>query len=77
MCSSDLALRTDSGFYGGDFDAEIVSRIKAAVKDKCTVKADNVNTLTEMQTAVDMGAGVIGSKNAVDLARLILKSVEE
>ncbi len=71
------ALRTDSGFYGGGFDAEIVSRIKAAVKDKCTVKADNVNTLTEMQTAVDMGAGVIGSKNAVDLARLILKSVEE
>ena len=71
------ALRTDSGFYGGDFDADIVSRIKAAVKDKCTVKADNVNTLTEMQTAVDMGAGVIGSKNAVDLARLILKSVEE
>ena len=33
--------------------------------------------MRKVMAAVDMGAGVIGSKNAVDLARLILKSVEE
>lgn len=77
-CSVGItALRTHSGFYGDEFNAETVSRVKTAVKDKCTVKADGVNTIYDMQTAVDMGAGVIGSKNAVDLARLILKSAEE
>lgn len=71
------ALRTASGFYGGEFNAETVAQIKTAVKDKCTVKADGAHTVYDMQTAVDMGAGVIGSKNAADIARLILKSVEE
>ena len=49
--------------------------MKSAVKDRCTIKADGVSNLTEMQSAVDMGAGIIGSKNALDLAELILGTV--
>ena len=56
------------------YDGETLTKIKTAVKDKCTVKADGVSTFTEMQTAVDMGAGIIGSKSALDLAYLILKT---
>lgn len=71
------SLRTCSGEYGGGFDPDVVSQIKSSVKDKCTVKVDGVTTATEMNIAVDMGAGIIGSKNAADLARLIIKSAED
>ncbi len=66
------ALRSQSGFFGGTFDGEIIAKMKTAVKDKCTIKADGVTNLADMGIAVDMGAGVIGSKNALDLAQLIL-----
>ena len=61
----------------GDFQPEIIAKVKCAVKDKCTVKADGVSTLADMQTAVDMGAGIVGSKRAQDLAHLIYQTVEE
>ena len=70
------SLRTHSGYFGGGFDGEVILRMKAAVKDKCTIKADGVSNISDMGIAVDMGAGIIGSKNAVDLAQLILNTVD-
>ncbi len=69
------SLRTHSGYFGGSFDGEVVSRMKAAVKDKCTIKADGISNISDMDIAVDMGAGIIGSKCALDLAQLILNAV--
>ena len=66
------SLRTSSCI---GYESDVVSKMKSAVKDKCTIKADGVSNLSEMQSAVDMGAGVIGSKNALDLAQLILGAV--
>lgn len=70
------SIRTSSGFYGAGFNPEIVSAIKNVVKDKCTIKADGVSTLGDMETALNMGAGIVGCKNATDLARLVLKAAE-
>lgn len=71
------SLRSGSPFFGGSFNSEIIARMKSAVKDRCTVKADGISTVADMNLAVDMGAGVIGSNNAADLASLILKAAEE
>lgn len=57
-------------------DADSISVVYSAVKDRCTIKADNVNTVTDMVNAVGIGAGIIGSRNAVDLARLVLQNYE-
>ena len=70
------SLSTSSGFYGTGFKADAVTSIKNTVKDKCTVKADGVSTLGDVETALTMGAGILGSKNAPDLAKLVLKAAE-
>ena len=70
------SLRSGSGAYGGGFDAQAVAAMKNAVKDRCTIKAEGITTFGEMQTAIDMGAGIVGSKNAPDIARII-KQVSE
>ena len=57
-------------------DSESISRIHTAVKDKCTIKADGIGSVSDMITAVSMGAGVIGSKNALELARLVLQNYD-
>lgn len=71
------SLRSSNDIRCGGFDAETVARMHSAVKDKCTVKADGITNVSDMNAAVDMGAGVIGSKNATDLARLILQTAED
>lgn len=65
-----------SSFYGTGFKADVITAVKNAVKDKCTVKADGVATLGDVETAFNMGAGIVGSKNALDIAHLVLKAVE-
>lgn len=67
------SIRCKSESFIPGFDRESVAEIKEAVKDKCTVKADGVSTISEMNEAVSLGAGIIGSKNAFDLARIILQ----
>lgn len=69
-------IRASSGAYGCGFDPDAVAHIRTAVKDRCTIKADGVTNISEMNVAVDMGAGIIGSRNAPDLARLILQTAE-
>ena len=70
------SIRTSSGFYGSGFNAETITAIKNTVKDKCTIKADGVSTLGDAEAALDVGASIIGCKNAADLARLVLKAAE-
>lgn len=70
------SVKTSSGVYGRGNELEMVSHVKNAVKDKCTVKADGIATMLEMSSALDMGASVIGSKNAADVARTILSATD-
>ena len=70
------SLRSASGAFGCGFDADTLTLMQNAVKDKCIVKADGVNNIIDMNTAVDMGAGIVGSRNASDLARLILQTAD-
>ena len=69
------SIRTSSGFYGS-VKADLIATIKNIVKDKCTIKADGVSTIGDAETALNMGAIIVGTKNAPDLARLILKAAE-
>lgn len=50
--------------------------VRLAVKDKCTIKAEGVSSVTEMSSAVDLGATVVGSKNAPAVARYILAAAQ-
>lgn len=70
------SIRTSSGFYGSAFKADTISAIHNIVKDRCTIKADGVSTIGEAETAFTMGAGIVGSRNATNLARLFLKASE-
>ncbi len=74
--SGITSLRVSSGGISSGFKPETVAKVKSAVRDKCTIKADGISSVTEMQEAVDMGAGIIGCKNASDLARLIYQAAE-
>ena len=70
------SVKTSSGMYGRGNELEMVASVKNAVKDKCTVKADGIATMIEMSSAIDMGASVIGSKNAASIARTILSAAD-
>lgn len=69
------SIRTSSGAYG-QVGVDAITAIKNVVKDRCTIKADGATTIGDVETALGMGAGIVGSKNAVDLARLILSAAE-
>lgn len=70
------SIKTASGAYRGGCEAEMITDIKAAVKDRCAVKAEGIANVLEMSSAIDMGASVIGSKNAAEVARSILSAAE-
>jgi len=78
LCSvaADCGITSIRTSYRENYDASVIGRMKTAVKDRCTIKASGVNSLADMDSAIDMGAGIIGSIHAPDLAELILKSVE-
>ncbi len=69
------SVKTISGEYGGD-GMQTIAEMRGALKDRCTIKAEGVSSVSEMSAAVDMGAGVIGSKNAPAVARYILAAAE-
>lgn len=50
---------------------ERIGDVKSAVKDKCVIRCEGAATVLEMSSAADMGASIIGSKNAADVARAI------
>ncbi len=69
------SVKTSSGGYGGE-EGQTIADVRSAVKDKCTIKAEGVSSVTELSEAVDMGAGVVGSKNAPSVARYILAAAK-
>lgn len=70
------ALKTSSDVFGAGKDGKAIAAMKAAVKDRCTIKAEGVQTVFEMTAANDMGAEAFGSGNAPDIARQILAAAE-
>ena len=70
------SVKVCSGGLTGNGGTDIFADIKTAVKDKCTIKAEGAATVLEMSAAIDLGASVIGSKNAADVARTILAAAE-
>ncbi len=56
--------------------SEWLPAVKTAVKDRCTIKSEGIATVLEMSSSIDMGATVVGSKNAADVARAILTASE-
>ena len=70
------SVKASTGTYGGD-EVQLIADIRSAVKDKCTVKAEGVSGVSELSNAVDMGAQVVGSKNATAVARYILAAAND
>lgn len=69
------ALCAGSTAYG-EVPQETVSRIRASVKDRCTLKVCGASDLTGLTAALNTGAESVGSKKALELAELILKKAE-
>ena len=69
------SVKASSQNYGGE-DAQIIARIRNAVKDRCTVKAEGITSVSDLSAAVDMGAQVVGSRNAPAVARYILSTAD-
>lgn len=70
------SVKTQSCPVGVGNSFQLISKIKEKLMDKCGVKADGVETILEMSSAIDAGATVIGSKNAASVARAIITSAE-
>lgn len=70
------SVKTSSGAYHGGSESEMLASVQSAVKDKCVIKAEGISSIVEMSGAIDMGASVIGSKNAAEVARTILAASE-
>lgn len=68
------SVKTTSDGWGED--GKTIAEIRSAVKDKCTIKAEGVSSVTELSAAIDMGAVVVGSKNAPAVARYILAAAK-
>ncbi|MDE6585624.1 MAG: hypothetical protein K2K80_02970 [Clostridia bacterium] len=75
-CSLAADCGVNSLSLSGGNCGEWLTDVKSAVKDRCTIKAEGVATVLEMSSSIDMGATVIGSKNAADVARAILTAAD-
>ena len=71
-CSLAADCGVNSLRLSGGNCAEWLGDVKTAVRDRCTIKSEGIATVLEMSSSIDMGATVIGSKNAADVARAIL-----
>lgn len=69
------SVKTASVGWAGE-DGKTIADIRSAIKDKCTIKAEGISSVTELSTAIDMGAVVVGSKNAPSVARYILAAAK-
>ena len=69
------SVKTSSDGWGGE-DSKTIADIRSAVKDKCTIKAEGVSSVSDLSNAIDMGAVVVGSKNAPAVARYILAAAK-
>lgn len=63
--------------YGKGVGGDVITAVKSAVKDKCTIKADGISQISDLETALGLGVDIIGSKNAPDVAQLVLKMSQQ
>lgn len=61
----------------GATDAEVLTKVKTAVKDKCLIKIDGVENVAGFENAVSLGASLVSCKSSVELARLILAQAQD
>lgn len=61
----------------GACDDEELSQIAAAVRGRMTVKSGGADTPARIATMMELGAGIVSSRSATELARTILAVAEE
>lgn len=66
-----------SGTYGAAADEQALGAVKAAVKDKCLIKVNGAETYLQTLRLTDMGAALVGAKDAVEIARAVAASARE
>ncbi len=57
-------------------DGEIISAVKQAVRGKCLIKADSVESFASFANFCVMGADYVNGRNACELASLIMRQAE-
>lgn len=57
-------------------DGEMISKVKAALKGKCSLKAEKADSAVAFGNLVVMGADVVGCTSAVELANYLIKEAE-
>lgn len=70
-------VRTAGDIFGSGADEEDLKVIKAAVKDKTVIKADGAEAPGRIATLMELGANIIGSAAAVQMAQTILSVAEK
>ena len=70
-------VRTAGDIFGSGADEEDLKVIKAAVKDKAVIKADGAEAPGRIATLMELGANIIGSAAAVQMAQTILSVAEK
>lgn len=58
-------------------DHDMISAVKAAVKDKCLIKSDGAENATQFLSAMTAGADTVGCIQALELAKFLLKEAEQ
>ncbi len=76
VCSVAADCRVNCIKLAGISGADRIADVKTAVKDKCTIKSEGAASVLEMSGAVDLGATVVGSRNAADVARAIMTAAD-
>lgn len=57
-------------------DGELLSQVKQAVRGKCLIKADGVESFSAFANFCVMGADYLGGKDCISLANLMLKQAQ-
>lgn len=77
--SKACAIAADAGVHCvrlNGADGETISNVKQTVRGKCLIKADGADTFAAFANACVMGADYVGSRNANELASLIMRQAE-
>jgi deoxyribose-phosphate aldolase len=70
------ALRLSDSTLGDGVNTELITKVCGAVKDKCAVKVDGINSHQSLKLAQSLGVSTFGSKYALDIATQILSTIK-
>lgn len=60
----------------GATDADMLVRVKHAVKDKCIIKTEGAENAASFENAISLGSSLVSCKCAVELATLLLSQAQ-